>query len=75
MSDVQIPVGLRRKAGENVAVVFAGFQVFLNDVFNKVCRPAGFDGFVIFRIWVWCFHGFVPQMKMLDIDTAYPDLF
>jgi hypothetical protein len=38
MSDVQIPVGFRRKARMDPPVVFAGFDVFIDDVFDKIRR-------------------------------------
>ena len=35
MADVQIPIRLRRKTGED-ALVFSGLQIFFNDLFNKI---------------------------------------
>jgi len=36
MADVQIPVGLWRKARVNASVVFSGLQIDLSDVFDKI---------------------------------------
>jgi hypothetical protein len=45
MSDVKVPVRLRREAGDHPAVVLAGGKVGRDDLPDKVSGNGGFGGF------------------------------
>ena len=74
VADVQIAVGLGRKARLHPAVVFVGLQIVENDVADKVGRPRLWDGVFagLFSLGIRRFHSsdLTARSNERDHDSA-----